>query len=165
MRKLEGVMELTEYLKSLPKVVAKTYLRHSQDSFKKGGFTNERFVKWPERVRPDRNDKQSRAVLVKTGRLVRSIRATTKGTTAIISSSVPYAKIHNEGGKVSGRVSVRRHQRRGRKSKRGKRTKIDVRAHTRKVNTRIPKRQFMGRSKVVNDRIVKNLIKEFKKYF
>lgn len=165
MRKLEKITELTAYLDTLPKRAANAYLLQSQKAFKQGGYTDKRLVKWKARKLQDKNGKQSRAVLIKTGRLVRSIRANAKGATVEISTSVPYARIHNEGGNVTGTVRVRKHQRRGRRSKKGKSKRIVVRAHSRRVNFNIPKRQFMGMSKQVNEQIIKGLEEQFKKAF
>lgn len=74
-------------------------------------------------------------LLMVTGTLRRSIKATETENGVRFSSSVPYAAVHNEGGK--GAKSVREHSRRSRKGK-----SYTVRAHTRKFN--MPKRQFVG---------------------
>lgn len=90
--------------------------------------------KWKRRVYP--NPKGS--LLLVTGTLRRSIRSEVQGSGVRFTSSVPYASIHNEGGK--GTQQVRRHTRISRKGK-----QYTVKAHIRKFN--MPQRQFIGDGK------------------
>lgn len=71
-------------------------INHYKKSFINGGFTDEGFVAWQKRKRTKGN--QGRAILVKTGRLKRSLVARKSGRYAVkITSNVPYANVHNEG--------------------------------------------------------------------
>lgn len=107
----------------LTKVAAK----HFDYSFKNEGFTYNSLWKWQERKRPDR---QRHKILQKTGKLRRSIKSkvmTTKSGFEIrFKSDLVYAKIHNEGlmGKAWGKHPFK-----------------------------MPKRQFMGYSRVLDLRI------------
>lgn len=96
-------------------------------------FTRKAFFteKWKKR----RNPHALGSLLLVTGTLRRSIdcKETDKGVR--FTSQVPYATLHNEGGK--GSVTVRQHVRKGKKGK----THV-VRQHTRTVN--VPQRQFIG---------------------
>jgi len=84
-----------------------------------------------------------RGVLIKSGRLFRSIRILKKsGSRRVVGSTVPYAKVHNEGLRVQGTARVRSHTRRPRR-----RASHTVRAHTRSVNFKMPKRPFLTDSK------------------
>nr|DAR04580.1 MAG TPA: virion morphogenesis protein [Caudoviricetes sp.] len=107
---------------------------------RKGFFTK----KWKQRANP--NAKGS--LLMVTGTMRRSIKAEVKGNGVRFSSAVPYAAIHNEGGK--GTKQVRQH---ARTSKKGK--QYTVRAHTRKFT--MPKRQFVGDGKQTQE-IIKGVI-------
>jgi phage gpG-like protein len=103
--------------------------KHFDDSFKNEGFTYNSLWKWQPRKRPDR---QRHKILQKTGKLRRSIKSkvfTTKdGFEIRFKSNLVYAKIHNEGlmGKAWGKHSFK-----------------------------MPKRQFMGYSRVLDLRIRK----------
>lgn len=87
--------------------------------------------KWKRRADP--NAKGS--LLMVTGTMRRSVKAEVKGDGVRFSSAVPYAAIHNEGGK--GTKQVRQYTRTSRKGK-----QYTVKAHTRKFN--MPQRQFVG---------------------
>ncbi len=102
--------------------------------------------KWKQRANP--NAKGS--LLIVTGTMRRSIRGEVKNNGVRFSSAVPYAAIHNEGGK--GTKPVRAHSR---KSKKGK--TYQVRAHTRKFQ--MPQRQFVGDSKRTQE-IIKGVIND-----
>lgn len=70
------------------------------------------------------------AILIKSGALRRSIRSDVHGLTITVSSNLPYAQIHNEGGMAG----------RGKKS-------------------RIPQRQYMGNSEVMMQEFEENFYK------
>lgn len=130
----------TKLFQSLPRLAGNTALNFFKDSWSKEGFTDVRLERWPARKV---NDGARRRLLVQTGRLRRSLRMTHTTTRVVISTDVPYAQIHNEGGQVKGTVKVKAHTRQGR----------PVRAHNRKVDFKIPKRQFMGHSKLLDRRL------------
>lgn len=111
---------------------------HYKGSFRIGGFADSA-EKWRGRKNGKENKQQStRAILVKSGDLRRSLRATVTGPTTIrLSTDVPYAKIHNEGSLVSATATVRAHVR---KTKKGN---ANVKSHKRDINFTMPKRQFM----------------------
>ncbi len=77
-------------------------INHYKKSFINGGFTDETLQLWKHRKREDRGryakNAGSRAVLVKTGKLKRSLVAKKFGRYAVrITSNVNYANVHNEG--------------------------------------------------------------------
>lgn len=119
----------------LTKVVAK----HFDNSFVNEGFTYNSLMKWRERKRPDR---YKHKILQKSGKLRRSIKSkvfTTKNGFEIrFKSNLPYAQIHNEGltGLAWGKHSFK-----------------------------MPKRQFMGYSRVLDLRIKKMFDRKIKKIF
>ena len=106
--------------------------------------------KWKRRANP--NAKGS--LLMVTGTLRRSIRSEVRGNGVRFSSAVPYAVVHNEGGKIP--QNVRAHSRKGKNGKYHR-----VKAHHRTLN--MPQRQFVGDGKdtrkIINEVINKNLDK------
>lgn len=155
--------EFKRLRQSLPTLVGNEAVNFYKRSFKRQGFIDERFERWKKRKEGDGKNRKRRAILIKTGRLRRSIRVTSKSTNYVtIGTDVPYAKIHNEGGRINKEVRVREHKRRARgtstrtarKSKsRSPAASITVSAHKRKMNTTIDQRQFIGESKFFNKRI------------
>lgn len=99
---------------------------------------------WP----PAKSPKRSGSLLVKSSALLNSIRPTevTKDRVVITAGNqkVTYAQVHNEG--FSGKVNVDAFTR----NVKGKTQQ--VRAHTR--NTTIPKRQYMGETEELDERIL-----------
>ncbi len=102
--------------------------------------------KWKQRANPNAKG----ALLLVTGTMRRSIRSEVRNNGVRFSSAVPYAAIHNEGGK--GTKSVRTHTRKSRKGK-----TYQVRAHTRKFQ--MPQRQFVGDGKRTQE-IIKGVIND-----
>lgn len=125
---------LERFFEAYPRVAGNTALNFYLDSWSRRGYIHNRFARWERRSDSD----SSRRLLVKTGRLRRSLRMTVIDQIVSISTDVPYAKVHNEGGQIKGKFPVRAHTRRKPRGGRG-----PVRAHTRRVDTKIPKRQFM----------------------
>lgn len=118
---------------------------------------------WAPRKRRDRG-----SLMVRTGRLKRSIRKYANGA---VGTDVPYAEIHNTGGRIRKTVEVkaftRKRTARATSERTGRKLKkrVDsgtsqVRAHSRKMNLKLPKRQFMGESQVLNSRLQRILSNE-----
>ncbi len=168
--------KVAAFLKGAPRVMGQLAVREYVASFKRQGWLNERgvFIPWKTRKNEKRNRSgisgrqsfgagvaEGRAILVRSGRLRRSIRvgAVVPGESVTVSTDAPYAQIHNQGGLLNGVASVRSHRRRrydtdevsapGARKAKIKRTLVGtstVKAHSRKMNTRLPRRQFMGDS-------------------
>jgi phage gpG-like protein len=110
---------------------------HFTTSFRNQGFTDESLQRWQPRKRTERSRMGNRAILVKSGRLRRSIRSKRFGFLAVkIYTDVPYAKVHND----------------GERSGRGRGFKM-------------PKRQFIGYSGVLNRKIISKLDVTIKRIF
>lgn len=136
------------------------------NSFRQQGWLGNSFTPWRARKASKwgkKDKRKGRAILIDSGRLRRSIRivSNTRGI-VIIGTDVPYAKAHNEGMSLGLIQTVRAHKRRitklgitGRKTLKT-RTRIEfgrvdngstmVKSHKRRINQRIPQRQFMGNS-------------------
>jgi phage gpG-like protein len=112
---------------------------HFTTSFRNQGFTDESLQAWQPRKRTERSRMGNRAILVKSGRLRRSIRTKRFGLLAVkILTDVPYAQIHNDGlmGRAFGKHSFK-----------------------------MPKRQFIGYSGVLNRKIITKLDVTIKRIF
>jgi len=140
--------ELDRYLKSLPdrilpeaaEIVAETATEYYRETFRKKAFDGN---PWE----PARTQKKTGSLLIDSGAMMNSIRASTVTPEKVVVSAgndkVTYARIHNEG--YSGPVTVPAHTRRTRHGT------VNVRQHSRNVS--IPRRQFIGDSAELNDRI------------
>ena len=110
---------------------------HFTTSFRNQGFTDESLQAWQPRKRTERSRMGNRAILVKSGRLRSSIRTKRFGLLAVkILTDVPYASVHNN----------------GERSGRGRGFKM-------------PKRQFIGYSGVLNRKIISKLDFNIKRIF
>lgn len=135
--------------RKVPVQIQAAAVRHFRDNFKAQGWVNQGTKPWKARVAAEatgRRKMPGRRILVGRGLLINSIDKDGQATWDRISvraggPHVPYAKLHNEGGDIRGTFAVRQHTRRIRSG--GKAT---VKPHTRKVDTQIPQRQFIGDS-------------------
>lgn len=129
----EMYVAVNEMRKDLTKMASK----HFDDSFKNEGFTYNTLWKWQPRKRPNR---YTHKILQKSGKLRKSIKSnvfTTKESFEVrFKSNVIYAKIHNEGlmGMAYGKHPFK-----------------------------MPKRQFMGYSRVLDLKIQRMFDKKIRK--
>ena len=172
---------LRQVMITLPRTIGLLAVNFSKDRFRAGGWYDRTFMPWKTR-NGEKRGQSGRAILVKSGRLRRSIRVTSVTSNSVtIGTDVPYAKAHNEGFK--GMVTVKSHKR-GRFTKKkvgtGKFTAkgnermktvqsltgtSDVASHQRQVD--MPKRQYLGESahlnRIVTRKITTELLKAFKR--
>lgn len=150
----------------LPSEVATTALNHFKRSFEKQGFMDANFQAWPSR----KNDNRvGGAILVQTGNLRDSTRiaeATMQNIT--IENRAAYAEIHNKGGVLRVRITPKSRKYFWYMYKLTADTKWKWMALSKKQHFlfRMPKRQFMGESANLNQRIdrimIHRIIKNFK---
>ncbi|HMN89778.1 MAG TPA: phage virion morphogenesis protein [Saprospiraceae bacterium] len=126
--------DINFFVKKLPDLVGNTAVNFYKDSWNREGFIDTKISKWKPRKR---TTGKQRRILVKSGRLRRSLRYRNLSRVVAIFTDVPYAQVHNEGGKLTARQKVKAHTR---KTKRGSTT---VKSHIRNVNFTMPQRQFM----------------------
>ncbi len=169
-----------------PRLVGQVALSTFDENFDNGGFTDKVFIRWKPRKHDadnrgrrlgDGGKQAGRALLIQSGRLRRSVRVASISSRAVRlvagNQDVPYAGIHNDGGKITGTVSVAAHSRRlfehdevsGARAKKAKFVKIhtgtsQVKAHSRTLNTTIPRRRFMGASAKLLDRVGRLFFRE-----
>ncbi len=154
--------KLTSIYSVLPKKAGVIAVNFFKERFRENAWLDTSKEKWEPRKR---KTKSKRGTLIKSGRLKRSIRVTkTTSDSVTIGTDAPYAQIHNEGGKIDQTVNVSSHNVKVHSRKRKGRTEFvkahTVKAHSRKVSFIMPKRQFMGKSTVLNKQIEEMLINE-----
>ncbi len=137
-----------ELRRRLPVTVSALALNEFKGNFRKQGYneSGESITKWEKRKNDTEKDK-GRALLIKSGRLRRSLRTNPTADSARVTTNVPYAAIHNEGGKISKTVTVKAHLRK----------RIVVKSHQRKMNTEIPARPFMITTDSLTSKINKHI--------
>jgi phage gpG-like protein len=160
----------SKFKNAYPRYVGNMAVNFYKDSFKRQGYIESTSIKrWDKRKNNTKG--KGRAILVKTGRLRRSIRIIRSGLGfVVVGSDVPYARIHNEGGWIKTTQNIGSFTRKAHKRKKHSRTwkgakqnikasqviQSNISAHSRKVNTEIPQRQFMGASPFLIRRIMMN---------
>lgn len=155
--------DIQQVAKEIVTIAGVEGVKHFKKSFTDQGFTDAGLQKWPGRKR---NTDPGRAILVKTGRLRRGVRVLSKTDktvkVGVDLNEVPYAQYHNDGGNFAVKAHRRRNSRYDvfnastrRKSASGLNI---VAGHTRKV----PKRQFVGDSKQLTDKIEKQVARRMK---
>lgn len=125
-------------------IIAHTASEYYRDSFSRKAFDG---VPWPL-GRPKRRG----TLLIQTGALANSIHPSVISRDRIVISAggdkIPYARVHNEG--ISEPIKIPAHIRISRSG-----VQHQVREHSRIV--RLPKRQYMGQSKELDDLIYERL--------
>ncbi|MBY0244052.1 MAG: phage virion morphogenesis protein [Sphingobacteriaceae bacterium] len=174
--------EINQIAKAYDRIVSRAGAEGVQ--FFKQRFTEQNWVDnstqtWKRSRRPDKR------ALIGTGVLRRSIRVVSKSDTRIvIGTDAKYAKIHNEGGKIPITPQMRKYfwakyyelkgdvseDKKGRERKNKRNRNLNKQANTfkamaltKKDSLRIPKRQFMGASAMLNKRIERILHSELQK--
>lgn len=142
---------------AVPNIIAETATEYYQERFKYEDWDGQ---PWKP-LSPNYARKKTRGagrILTASGVMQRSIRPTTVTSGRIVisagNSKVPYARLHNFGGRQRGTRKVRSYTN---TNFMGKGKRITIKSHTRNVNYIIPKRQFIGHSNVLNQRIVTRL--------
>lgn len=139
-------------IERMPQRIAVVAVNFSKERFIRKNWVDRSRKPWKKRLRKDRG-----SLMVRIGRLKRSIRKLkVTRNYIIIGTDVPYARIHNEGGTIKKNARVREHKRKrkGRVS--------TVKAHTRKMNITLPPRQFIGESAVLARRIERQVERDIK---
>ena len=156
---------LAQFKKSVPKQVAANAVKFFVGRFTAQSWLDSSEQPWaPRKAAWGRKKDTGRAILVKSGRLRRSIRTTeaTFDNIVIASMDVPYARAHNEGfeGEVTQNLRAhtrRAHKRKGYTTATGRKVKpTTVAEHTvgpftRKRKVSLPARRFMGHSQALTD--------------
>ena len=163
------VEEISRLMQTLPRQIGAKAERHFKGSFESQGFVNNTLIPWKATKSGKRRafGSASMGILVGTGALKRSIRYMAKRGFVEVTAGgndVPYARIHNEGGMVTFKITAQSRKffwfmyyRTGEEMWKGL-------ALTKKesISYQMPKRQFMGESRVLNreiDRLIEKKLK------
>jgi phage gpG-like protein len=147
------VKKYAAFRRKLSIEVSNIAVNEFKHNFVIGGFRGDSGVEfWKPRKE---RKKSTRAILVKSGRLKRGLRAAPTLNMARVINSVPYALIHKEGGTIKKTVSVRSFLR---KTKKGKKT--TVKPYSRRMNLTLPARPFMITTKPLLNMIESHVFKE-----
>lgn len=175
----QAQIRLQKQLKAFVSVMGTEAKNHFVKSFRNQGFEDETIKRWQSRkgeisggiARVRKKDKGSRAILVKSGDLRRSIRVISKNYDSVtLGSDLPYAQIHNDGGVVYRRAhkrtaTITSHVRGSGGFvngvwKQGRKQKIQLAGARHNVSSsafKMPKRQFIGHSRKLIDKLKQNL--------
>lgn len=157
----------------IPQRAATIAVNFSKERFRQKNWVDTKREPWKARKRKGRG-----TTMTVSGKLKRSIRKIRVGRNyAIIGTNVPYAQIHNDGGVINKKITVKEYKRavtvqkqktnlRTRKTTRQRgRVSIGqttVKTHTRQMNTKIPARPFLQNSAVLQRRIERQIIADIK---
>jgi phage gpG-like protein len=147
--------ELDRLIKNLPAKFGAKATEFISDNFRAQSFTDSSSKKWP--ARNSNAPRNSRALLVDSGRLRKSFLYKVAGNKITIYSTTNYASVHNEG--FSGNVQIIPHSRKNKIT--GK--TYQVKGHSRKMN--IPQRRFFGSSQALDKKLQELTDRELRKIF
>lgn len=162
--------------KKLPRVLSNNASNFFKKSFRNQGFTDRQLKPWAKTKSKSNRIGKSSGILIGSGLLKGSVRNTERPGEAIVvagNQHVPYARIHNEGGMLTIQITQRSRKyfwamwyKSGKKNDFWKNMALTKKD---KITIRIPKRQFMGNSVMLNQEneqiINKTLTGLFKKHF
>lgn len=166
--------KLQQSIADLPTIIGNEAVNYTLDAFEAQAWEG-----LPWEARESKKD-TGRALLVKSGTLKRSVRIISSSPSSVtIGTDVIYARVHNEGGEISraarSETFVRPRYERGKKGAMfggmgafRKLTKEDRAATPTKgqtykaYNYRMPKRQFIGDTPELRERVRAAVIKELK---
>lgn len=154
-----AVARITQAVARIPTRVGTLAVNFSKDRFRQQNWLDNTPEAWEPR-KPSRRARLTdrRHILVKSGRLLRSIRkVSVTSTRVVIGTDVPYAQAHNDGLRISTVANVRTYTKQASTRRRnGRRENVrahTVRAHRRTINFTMPQRQFLGPSAVLTRQI------------
>jgi phage gpG-like protein len=156
-RKLKAAQD---YIKNdIPLVVGVEAVNHFKENFDQEGFVDKSLTKWM----PRKDKTNSRKILSDTRELQDSLEYRVEGNTVIISSDKVYAQIHNEGGVIP--VSAQMRKFFWAKHYEAKQAGNEELAESWKFQALskqivIPKRQFIGESEVLGEKIAAKIKKD-----
>lgn len=148
---------------AVPNIIAETATEYFKERFSEQEWDG---VPWkPLNTKYARKKTRGRGrILTRTGALMNSIRPSVVDPERIVisagTSKVPYARVHNEGMRIQSVQSIKGYTN---TNFMGTGKKVKIKPHKRRMNFFMPKRQFMGHSKYLNQRIITRLTKAFNK--
>lgn len=172
--------EIRRYMQEdLPRHIGKIAVDHYQDNFLLGGFMDEELKPWKPSKRIGSSEGAAGGygtLLSSRKELYNSIRYVAAKGRTVVSSSLPYSRIHNEGGTVNQTITITPKMRKyawaryyqanpdGKGSEGGMWKGLALTKKTAINRTFVmPKRQYMGRSATLNNLIVERMQKDVKR--
>ena len=145
--------------KQVPDIIAETATEYFKERFIRKNWDNT-----PWRGYKNKKYEPSRgSLMMRSNLLFQSVRPAVvePGRVRISagSSKVPYARVHNEGLRVRAVQYVRPHKN---NNFMGRQKRVNIKGHSRKIDFKMPRRQFMGHSAILNREIIKRLRTAFK---
>lgn len=154
-------------VRKIPSQVGTIAVNFFKDNIEKQGFQGDNGLeKWPERqADAARND---RPLLVDTGELKASIKKQVSGSQVkvrVTGGAEKYADIHNTGGVTHPKVTAKSKAFFWAMYKATGQKRFKAMALSTQLTVKIPKRQYIGDSKKLNERIAKMNEKKLQKIF
>lgn len=162
----------------LPRKLAVVAKNHFKDNFRRSGFVDGGLQPWQRAIRQygSSTSAQYRTLTSARNHLMSSIEATPRKAAVLVYNPVAYARIHNEGGEFDTYPTLTPKMRRyawaryyelgGKKgseeAEKWRRLALSPKEKLH-IHVRMPKRQFIGESKELRDKIEKELIKSINK--
>lgn len=161
--------KLQQVVNMLPREVRTLGVQFIKARFRAGGWYDKTFMPWKKRKSKGRGS-VGRAILVQSGRLRNSIRGDIRGTDVSFSTDVPYAQVHNSGGRITryarSETFVRKRIVRGPNKGRFKKGKAAGQGFTfRESEGQMPQRQYMGESAHMNRLVTRTIENKVKRVF
>lgn len=162
--------KVSRAINSIPRRAGALAVNFSTQRFRSQSWVDHTTDPWPKRKRSSWGKKQERpgrAILVKTGKLRRSIRViSVSPVRVVIGTDVPYARAHNDGFRGKVKQNVKAHSRtrfgmaqssvigtRKGTTRRVRMMDVKVKAHTRTIRQNLPRRRFIGTSAVLDKQL------------
>nr|DAM76422.1 MAG TPA: tail morphogenesis protein [Caudoviricetes sp.] len=162
----------------LPRKVAVMAKQHFRNNFRQSGFVDGGLRPWQRAQREggSSTSAQYRTLTSARNHLMSSIEAVPSRASVLVYNPVPYARIHNEGGMLISNPTVTPKMRKwfwaqyyhaggdkgGEAAEKWKRIALGARDKL-MIKVRMPKRQFIGESKELRERINEEIIKSINK--
>lgn len=138
---------------AIPDIVAETAVEHFKERLIQKNWEG---VPWAPYKNPKREPAKG-SLMMRTNNLFSSIRPSTVLPSEVVISAgspkVPYARVHNEGLRIRGVQYVRPYTHPNLLGK----GRTQVQGHARRVDFRMPRRQFIGVSAMLNNRILERI--------
>lgn len=166
---LQALNRLKQRRLNIVGTIATTFFK--RDIFNAKGFIDQGIKKWQDRATNDTGKKgkksKSRALLIYTGNLRRSIRILHISTNSVSvgSKGVKYAEIHNTGGTITQTPTDKQRRFFWAMHKQTNNDNWKYAALAQTIHIRIPQRQFIGTSAALDKRIQRQFIALLKQLF
>lgn len=143
----------------VPGIIAETAIEYFKERFVKADWDGK---PWQPFKNKSREPKRGTLMKRSPGGLMSTINApiisAAKVRVSAGSSRVPYARVHNEGLRVRAVQYVKPHHN---NNFMGKGKRVQIQGFSRKIDFKMPKRQFMGHSAILNKRIIQRIKLKF----